>query len=63
MTRMFIVHEVEDGDKWDSAWQPGPGSRHETFARIAIGTAQTFRDGQNPSLRGLVVDVSDMGQF
>lgn len=62
MAILIIFHEVEDGQKWASAWKPGPGSRHEMFARIGV-IARNFRDPENPNSTGLILEVPDMGRF
>ena len=63
MTRMMIVHEVEDGDRWAKAWKAGPGSRQELVRQAGVTSAQTFLDPQNPNLRGLLIDANDVAKF
>lgn len=62
MPTLLITHEVEDGQHWAKAWQQGPGSRHEMFAKIGV-TARNFRDPNNPNLVGLILDVPDRAKF
>lgn len=62
MGTIMIMHEVDDGARWERAWKKGPGSRHELFAEIGA-TARTFRDESNPNLKGLIVEVPDMSKF
>ena len=62
METVVVFHEVEDGQRWANAWQKGQGSRHEMFARAGV-TARTFRDPNNPSSTGLLLEVSDMDRW
>ncbi len=62
MATLIIFHEVEDGQRWASAWKKGPGSRHDMFAQIGV-TARNFRDPQNPNSVGLILEVPDMERF
>ena len=62
MTTLIAFHEVEDGQRWASAWKQGPGSRHAMFAKIGV-TARNFRDPHNPNATGLILEVPDMAKF
>lgn len=62
MTTAIVSHEVEDGQVWENAWKTGPNSRHEMFARIGV-KARTFRDPNNPNLKGLIFEIPDMAAF
>ena len=62
MATLIIFHEVEDGQRWASAWKKGPGSRHELFAQIGV-TARNFRDPNNPNSTGVIFEVPDMEKF
>lgn len=62
MTTLIVFHEVEDGEHWAKAWQEGPGSRHEMFARIGV-SARTFKNPEHPNSVGLILEVSDMERF
>lgn len=62
MATLIIFHEVEDGQKWASAWKKGAGSRHEMFARIGV-TARNFRDPEHPNSAGVILEVPDMELF
>jgi hypothetical protein len=62
MTTLIIFHEVEDGQRWASAWNQGPGSRQEMFAQIGV-TARIFRDPENPESTGVLLEVPDMERF
>ena len=62
MATLIVFHEVEDGEHWAKAWQQGPGSRHEMFARIGV-TARTFKNPEHPNSVGLILEVSDMERF
>jgi hypothetical protein len=62
MTTLIVFHDVEDGQHWANAWQKGPGSRHEMFAKIGV-TARNFKDPESPNSVGLIMDVPDMEQF
>ena len=62
MTTLIAYHEVADGAVWAKAWQQGPGSRHEMFAKIGVKT-RTFRDPENPSRTGVLMEVPDMDAF
>ena len=62
MTTIMGFHEVEDGEHWAKAWQKGPGSRHEMFAKIGV-TARNFRDPNNPNSVGVLFEVPDMEKF
>ena len=59
MTTLIAFHEVADGAVWARAWQQGPGSRHEMFAKIGVKT-RTFRDPENPNRTGVLMEVPDM---
>jgi hypothetical protein len=62
MATMIAFHEVEDGERWATAWRKGSGSRHEMMGEFGI-TARTFRDPENPNLTGLILEVPDMEKF
>lgn len=62
MTTLIVFHEVEDVEHWAKAWQEGPGSRHEMFARIGV-SARTFKNPEHPNSVGLILEVSDMERF
>ncbi len=62
MAALIIFHEVEDGQKWASAWKKGPGSRHEMFAQIGV-TARIFRDPEKLDSTGLILEVPNMELF
>ncbi|QFU01808.1 hypothetical protein FIU83_09165 [Halomonas sp. THAF5a] len=62
MTTLIVFHEVEDGEHWARAWQQGPGSRHEMFARIGV-SARTFKNPEHPNSVGLILEVPDMERF
>ena len=63
MTTMIGFHEVEDAAHWAKAWQKGPGSRHEMFAKAGVTGSRTFRDPENPEWVGVLFDVADMEKF
>lgn len=58
-THVMITHEVEDVEKWLSAWR-GDDSRRQLFAANGAAHVHTFRSADNPNLTGLVIAVSDM---
>ena len=62
MTTVIAFHEVEDGERWATAWRKGSGSRHEMMAGLGV-TARTFRDPENRNMTGLILEVSDMEKF
>lgn len=62
MPTIIAFHEVNDGQHWASAWQQGPGSRHEMFGKIGVKT-RTFRDPNNHDVTGVLLEVPDMEQF
>ena len=63
MTTLIGIHEVKDGKRWAKAWQKGPGSRHEMFAKAGVTASRTFRDPENPNSVGVLFDVADMEKF
>ncbi|MEQ6889185.1 hypothetical protein ABE957_10920 [Halomonas sp. CS7] len=62
MATLIVFHDVEDGEHWAKAWKPGPGSRHEMFAKVGV-TARTFKNPEHPNSVGLILEVSDMERF
>ena len=62
MTTAIVFHEVQDGTVWANAWKQGPGSRHELFGRIGV-KCRTFRDPNNPSSLGLILEIPEMAAF
>ena len=58
-THMLIVHEVEDGERWLSAWR-GENSRHTLFEQNGAAHVHTMQDPENPNLTALVISVTDM---
>ena len=59
MTHLVITHEVDDVERWLSAWR-GEDSRHDLFKANGAAHVHTFRNADNPNLTGLVVAVRDM---
>ena len=57
MTTLLAFHEVDDVDHWLSSPR-----RSELFGPMGI-TVRTFRDMDNPSRVGLIMDVPDMAAF
>lgn len=55
---VVIVHEVEDGERWLSAWR-GEDSRHELFKASGAAHVHTMQDAANPTMTALIVAVSD----
>ena len=62
MTTAIVFHEVQDGAVWARAWKQGPGSRHEMFDAIGV-TCRAFRDPQNVTHTGLILEVPDLAAF
>jgi hypothetical protein len=58
-THLMITHEVDDVERWLSAWR-GEDSRHDLFKANGAKHVHTFRSADNPSLTGLVVAVEDL---
>jgi uncharacterized protein (TIGR02246 family) len=58
-THVVIIHEVEDGERWLSAWR-GEDSRHELFEANGAAHVHTVQDPGNPNLTGLIINVTDM---
>lgn len=58
-THLLITHEVDDVERWLSAWR-GDDSRHDLFKANGAKHVHTFRSGDNPNLVGLVVAVEDL---
>ncbi|MBU2676662.1 MAG: DUF4440 domain-containing protein [Gammaproteobacteria bacterium] len=58
-THMLILHEVEDGDRWLSAWR-GENSRHALFEQNGAAHVHTMQDPNNPNLTALIISVTDM---
>ncbi|MBT8092761.1 MAG: DUF4440 domain-containing protein [Gammaproteobacteria bacterium] len=58
-THMVIVHEVEDGERWLSAWR-GENSRHALFEQNGAAHVHTMQDPDNPDITGLVISVTDL---
>ncbi len=56
---LMILHEVEDAERWLSAWR-GENSRHELFRANGAARVHTFQSEDNPNLTGLVIGVKDM---
>jgi len=57
MTTLLAFHEVDDVDHWLSSPR-----RSEFFGPMGV-TVRTFRDMDNPSRAGLILDVPDMSAF
>lgn len=57
-SHVVIVHEVEDFDRWNSAWR-GDDSRHDLFEANGAAHVHTLRDRDNPNRVGLIVSVED----
>ena len=57
MTTLLAFHEVDDVDHWLSSPR-----RSEFFGPMGV-TVRTFRDMDNPSRAGLILDVPDMAAF
>jgi uncharacterized protein (TIGR02246 family) len=58
-THVVIVHEVEDGEHWLSAWR-GENSRHTLFEQNGAAHVHTMQHPENPNLTALVISVEDM---
>ena len=58
-THLMITHEVDDVERWLSAWR-GEDSRHDLFKANGAKHVHTFRSADNPNLTGLVVAVEDL---
>jgi hypothetical protein len=58
-THLMIMHEVDDAEKWKSAWR-GEDSRHQLFKENGAKHVHAFQSADNPSLTGLVIAVNDM---
>ena len=58
-SHLMILHEVEDAERWLSAWR-GENSRHELFRANGAARVHTFQSADNPNLTGLVIGVKDM---
>jgi ketosteroid isomerase-like protein len=58
-THLMITHEVDDVERWLSAWR-GEDSRHDLFKANGAKHVHTFKSADNPNLTGLVVAVEDM---
>jgi len=56
---LMILHEVEDAERWLSAWR-GENSRHDLFRANGAAHVHTFRSADKPNLTGLVIAVTDM---
>ena len=56
---VMILHEVEDAERWLSAWR-GENSRHDLFRANGAAHVHTFRSEDEPNLTGLVIAVTDM---
>ena len=56
---LMILHEVEDAERWLSAWR-GENSRHDLFRAHGAARVHTFQSEDNPNLTGLVIGVRDM---
>lgn len=59
---MVIVHEVEDGERWLSAWR-GEDSRHELFKANGAAHVHTMQDAAEPTMTALIVAVDDQGKL
>jgi ketosteroid isomerase-like protein len=58
-THLMITHEVDDVERWLSAWR-GDDSRHALFKANGAAHVHTFTTADNPNLAGLVIAVKDM---
>ena len=58
-THLIITHEVDDVERWLSAWR-GEDSRHALFKANGAAHVHTFTNADNPNLAGLVIAVKDM---
>jgi len=58
-THLLITHEVDDAERWLSAWR-GEDSRHDLFEANGARHVHTFKSADNPNLTGLVVAVEDL---
>jgi uncharacterized protein (TIGR02246 family) len=58
-TSMIVTHEVEDFDRWLSAWQ-GEDSRHEMFAEHGVPETHLFRDFVAPNAVAVLMEVADV---
>ena len=58
-THLMITHEVDDVERWLSAWR-GEDSRHALFKANGAKHVHAFKSADNPNLTGLVVAVEDM---
>lgn len=58
-THLLITHEVDDVERWLSAWR-GEDSRHDLFKAHGARHVHTFTSADNPNLTGLVVAVEDL---
>jgi hypothetical protein len=56
---LMILHEVEDAERWLSAWR-GDNSRHDLFRANGAAHVHTFQSEDNPNLTGLVIAVTDL---
>jgi uncharacterized protein (TIGR02246 family) len=61
-TQMVFVHRVKDGDHWLAAWQ-GENSRAKMFAEHGAPSVKIFDDAADPTMKALLVDVTDMDAF
>ena len=61
-THVVIVHEVEDGERWLSAWR-GDNSRHALFEQNGAAHVHTMQDPENPNLTALVISVEDLDKM
>ena len=61
-THVVIVHEVEDGERWLSAWR-GDNSRHTLFEQNGAAHVHTMQDPENPNLTALVISVEDLDKM
>ncbi len=55
---VVIVHEVEDGERWLSAWR-GEDSRHALFKANGAAHVHTMQDAADPTMTALIVAVAD----
>ncbi len=55
---MVIVHEVEDGERWLSAWR-GEDSRHALFKANGAAHVHTMQDPADPTMTALIVAIAD----
>ncbi len=58
-THLMITHEVDDVERWLSAWR-GDDSRHALFKANGAKHVHTFRNADNPNLTGLIIAVNDL---